>query len=71
MASGCRTTRSPSKSLLCASDLDTKMTDADVGSNRTDVILTEPQGKSLMEKAWAEALEDAKKVDANFIETMI
>lgn len=39
--------------------------------NRTDVILTEPQGKTVMQKAWAEALESAKKIDPNFSEALI
>ena len=39
--------------------------------NRTDVILTEPQGKTLMQKAWTDALELAKKNDANFSEAKI
>ena len=39
--------------------------------NRTDIILTEPQGQTLMQKAWAEALESAKKLDPNFSEALI
>ncbi|KAK0511058.1 hypothetical protein JMJ35_006610 [Cladonia borealis] len=37
----------------------------------TDVILTESQGQTLMQKAWAEALESAKKLDPSFSEALI
>jgi hypothetical protein len=39
--------------------------------NRTDAILTKPEGKILMQKAWAEGLESAKKLDPNFDEELI
>ena len=39
--------------------------------DRTDAILARPEGKSLMQKAWTEAIESTKKVDPSFSETNI
>jgi hypothetical protein len=45
--------------------------DADIRLNRTDAILIRPEGKILMQKAWTEAVELAKKLDPNFNEELI
>jgi hypothetical protein len=48
-----------------------KVRDADIRVNRTDAILTKPEGKILMQKAWAEAMESAKNIDPNFDEDLM
>jgi NAD(P)-dependent dehydrogenase (short-subunit alcohol dehydrogenase family) len=52
-------------------DLHLELKDANIKINRTDAILTKPEGKILMQKAWAEALESVKKIDPNFDEQLI
>jgi hypothetical protein len=43
----------------------------DIGIHRTDAILNKPEGKILMQKAWVEAVESAKKIDPDFNEQLI
>jgi len=43
----------------------------DIGIHRTDAILNKPEGKILMQKAWVEAVELAKKIDPDFNEQLI
>ena len=39
--------------------------------DRTDAILTKPEGETLMHNAWTEAIESTKNVDSNFSEAKI
>jgi hypothetical protein len=71
MGSGCSIIKSQSKLLLWDWVFHEELKHSDMRVDRTDAILTKPEGKILMQKAWAEALESAKKIDPNFDEELI
>jgi hypothetical protein len=70
MGSGCSITGSLSKSLLWDWVFHEELKHAEIRVNRTDAILNKTEGKILMQKAWVEAVESAKKIDPNFNEEL-